>query len=344
MSLCMMDRLIDDARVLCRLIWFIIHVRPSMPVRIPDNLPAAGVLESENIFVMSETRAANQDIRPMRVLILNLMPNKIETETQLLRLLGNTPLQVHVELLRIHDKDSRHTPSDHMNDFYRDFEEVRGQNFDGLIITGAPLGQVAFDEVSYWDRIVEIIDWSQRHVTSVLFLCWAAHAGLHHLYGLNRTVLERKRSGVFSHSRARQHYPLLRGFDDEFYAPHSRFAQMNVHELHNHPELRVLAESAEAGAYLVLSTDNRNLFVMGHPEYHKSTLHDEYQRDKALGLEPAIPLNYYRNDDPEQDTIARWHSHGSLLVSNWLNYYVYQLTPYDLSDMSAITPWESRGL
>ncbi|WP_338727603.1 homoserine O-succinyltransferase [Shewanella baltica] len=313
-----------------------------MPVRIPDHLPAAEVLESENIFVMSETRAANQDIRPMKVLILNLMPNKIETETQLLRLLGNTPLQVDVDLLRIHDKESKHTSIDHMNTFYRDFEAVRHKNYDGLIITGAPLGQIDFEDVVYWDHIREIIDWSQEHVTSVLFLCWAAHAGLYHLYGLNRKILQQKRSGVFVHRRTSQHFPLLRGFDDEFFAPHSRFAEMDVEEIRQHPQLQLLAESDEAGAYLVLSRNNRNLFVMGHPEYQKSTLNEEYQRDLSQGLDPNVPQNYYCNDDPKADAIARWHSHGSLLVSNWLNYYVYQLTPYDLSDMTAMTPWESR--
>ncbi|MFS1438085.1 homoserine O-succinyltransferase [Shewanella sp. 10N.286.52.C2] len=314
-----------------------------MPVRIPDDLPAAEILESENIFVMSETRAANQDIRPMRVLILNLMPNKIETETQLLRLLGNTPLQVDVDLLRIHDKASKHTSVDHMNAFYRDFEAVKTNNYDGLIITGAPLGQLDFEDVVYWDHIKEIIDWSQLHVTSVLFLCWAGHAGLFHLYNLHRKLLAKKRSGVFKHSRSLKPHPLLRGFDDEFYAPHSRFAEMDVELIKQHPDLEVLAESAEAGAYIVLSRNNRNLFVMGHPEYQKSTLNDEYQRDLAQDLNPDVPLNYYRNDDPSQEPIARWHSHGSLLVSNWLNYYVYQLTPYDLSDMSARTPWELKS-
>ncbi|WP_192022455.1 homoserine O-acetyltransferase MetA [Shewanella sp. WPAGA9] len=312
-----------------------------MPVRIPDNLPAAEILESENIFVMSETRAANQDIRPMRVLILNLMPNKIETETQLLRLLGNTPLQVDVDLLRIHDKASRHTSIDHMNTFYRDFEAVKTRNYDGLIITGAPLGQLDFEDVVYWEHIKEIIDWSQQHVTSVLFLCWAAHAGLFHLYDLHRKLLEKKRSGVFNHSRCNKPHPLLRGFDDEFFAPHSRFAEMDINDIKQHPDLEVLAESKEAGAYIVLSRNNRNLFVMGHPEYQKSTLNDEYLRDIEQGLNPSVPTHYYRDDNPKNDAVAKWHSHGSLLVSNWLNYYVYQLTPYDLSDMSAMTPWET---
>ncbi|MGI2260061.1 homoserine O-succinyltransferase MetA [Shewanella sp. GXUN23E] len=312
-----------------------------MPVRIPDNLPAAGVLISENIFVMSETRAANQDIRPMKVLILNLMPNKIETETQLLRLLGNTPLQVDVDLLRIHDKVSKHTPTDHMNTFYRDFDEVRSNNYDGLIITGAPLGQVPYEEVTFWSKIQEIIDWSQTHVTSTLYLCWAAHAGLYHLYGLERELLARKRSGVFPHRRASQPYPLLRGFDDEFFAPHSRYAEIPLAKLEAHPELNVLAHSDEAGAYLILSKDNRKLFVTGHPEYQKHTLRDEYFRDLGEGLEPDIPQNYFANDNPQHEAVARWFGHGSLLVSNWLNYYVYQLTPYDLHDMNAMTPWES---
>ena len=311
-----------------------------MPVRIPDNLPAAGVLISENIFVMSETRADSQAIRPMRLLILNLMPNKIETETQLLRLLGNTPLQVNVDLLRIHDKVSKHTPIDHMNNFYRDFEDVRHQNYDGLIVTGAPLGQIEFEDVSYWQHIKEIIDWSQQHVTSVLFLCWAAHAGLYHLYGLQRKLLKTKRTGIFLHQRTPKTYPLLRGFDDEFYAPHSRFAQMDVKELQKHADLEVLAHSGEAGAYLVLSKDNRNLFVMGHPEYQRTTLADEYLRDQAANLNPIIPDNYFPNNDPKNAPLAKWYGHGSLLISNWLNYYVYQLTPYDLNDMAAVTPWE----
>lgn len=314
-----------------------------MPVKIPDDLPAAEILESENIFVMSETRAANQDIRPMKVLILNLMPNKIETETQLLRLLGNTPLQVDVDLLRIHDKESKHTSIDHMNNFYRDFEAIRQKNYDGLIITGAPLGQVEFEDVSYWDDIRDIIDWSQQHVTSVLFLCWAAHAALFHLYGLNRKLLKQKRTGVFVHSRTSQHFPLLRGFDDEFLAPHSRFAEMDVDQLKAHPALQVLTESDTAGAYMVLSTNNRNLFVTGHPEYQKSTLKDEYFRDLAQGLEPEVPQNYFRDDNPEGEAVARWHGHGSLLVSNWLNYYVYQLTPYNLDDMIGIASCDSES-
>lgn len=311
-----------------------------MPVKIPDDLPAAEILESENIFIMSETRAKNQDIRPMKVLILNLMPNKIETETQLLRLLGNTPLQVDVDLLRIHDKSSKHTSIEHMNNFYRDFDDIRHKNYDGLMITGAPLGLLPFEDVSYWSHICDIIDWSQKHVTSVLFLCWAAHAALYHLYGLHRKVLDKKRSGVYLHQRTLHHYPLLRGFDDEFFAPHSRFAEMDLNELKAHSELNVLTESTDAGAYMVLSTDSRNLFVMGHPEYQKATLDEEYKRDLLEGIDPEQPQNYYRDDDPTQAPIARWYGHGSLLISNWLNYYVYQLTPYDLNKISDVTQGE----
>lgn len=312
-----------------------------MPVRIPDDLPAVGELISENIFVMSKTRADNQEIRPMKLLILNLMPNKIETETQLLRLLGNTPLQVNVDLLRIHDKVSKNTPVDHMNTFYRDFDEIKHKNYDGLVITGAPLGLIDFEEVVYWDKIKNIIDWAQLHVTSVLYLCWAAHAGLHYLYGLKRQILQTKRSGVFPHYRDHQNYPLLRGFDDVFYAPHSRYAEMPLEDIQHHSELNVLAYSEQAGAYLVLSKDNRNLFVIGHPEYRRNTLSDEYFRDVEAGINPQIPENYFKNNDPKEKPLARWYGHGSLLFSNWLNYYVYQLTPYDLKDMSAVTPWES---
>ncbi|BDY06174.1 homoserine O-succinyltransferase [Ferrimonas sp. YFM] len=305
-----------------------------MPVRIPSQLPASEILRSENIFVMSEERAASQDIRPLRLLILNLMPNKIETETQLLRLLGNSPLQVNVELLRIHRRASKHTPSDHMDAFYRDFDQVKNNNYDGLIITGAPLGNFEFEEVTYWPEICDIINWSQKHATSVLFLCWAAHAALYHLYGVKRYLRDDKISGVFRHRRAHGHIPLLRGFDDEFWVPHSRFAQVSLDRLKAHPELQVLAESDEAGAYLVTSRDNRNLFVTGHPEYTRTTLQDEYRRDRAAGAEPALPKNYYPKDDPTLPPHARWHAHGALLFSNWLNYCVYQQTPYDLNDLA----------
>ncbi|SHH77023.1 homoserine O-acetyltransferase MetA [Ferrimonas marina] len=311
-----------------------------MPVKVPSSLPASAILRGENIFVMSDARAESQNIRPLKVLILNLMPNKIETETQLLRLLGNSPLQVDVELLRIHNRPSKHTPCDHMNAFYRDFEEVRNNNYDGLIITGAPLGDLEFEQVQYWSEIQAIIDWSQHHATSVLFLCWAAHAAFYHLYGIKRYLREEKISGVFQHQRVHEHVPLLRGFDDDFWVPHSRYAQVSLDKLKAHPQLNVLAESDQAGAYLVVSNNNRNLFVTGHPEYTRTTLLDEYRRDLASGLTPRVPDNYFPEDDPTRVPHARWHAHGALLVSNWLNYYVYQQTPFDLSDMSGMTPWE----
>ncbi|MBY6018217.1 homoserine O-acetyltransferase MetA [Ferrimonas balearica] len=311
-----------------------------MPVKVPDSLPASAILRGENIFVMSETRAEAQNIRPLKLLILNLMPNKIETETQLLRLLGNSPLQVDVELLRIHNRPSKHTPCDHMNAFYRDFEQVRGNNYDGLIITGAPLGDLEFEEVAYWDEIRAIIDWSQQHATSVLFLCWAAHAAFYHLYGIKRYLREEKISGVFQHRRVHEHVPLLRGFDDEFWVPHSRYAQVSLDQLKAHGALKVLAESDEAGAYLVVDQNNRNLFVTGHPEYTRTTLQDEYRRDLAAGLTPKVPNHYYPDNDPTRPPRASWHAHGALLFSNWLNYYVYQQTPFDLNDMAGMTPWE----
>ncbi|MGB0835622.1 MAG: homoserine O-succinyltransferase MetA [Psychrobium sp.] len=311
-----------------------------MPINIPDKLPAKNELRQENIFVMSESRALSQQIRPMKVLLLNLMPNKIETETQLLRLLANTPLQVDVEFLRIHSNISKHTPQDHMNDFYRDFDEVKDKNFDGLIITGAPLGDVDFDDVIYWEKIKTVFDWSQQHVTATLFLCWAAHAAFYHLYDLERYIRDKKIAGVFLHQRSQLHDPLLRGFDDEFWVPHSRLAQMNVDELRQHPDLDILAASDEAGAYLVVSKDRRRLFVLGHPEYNVSTLGDEYKRDNDAELSPSIPTNYFPNDDASQEPKGCWRSHANLLISNWLNYYVYQITPFDLSHLHRRTPWE----
>lgn len=312
-----------------------------MPINIPDKLPAKSELRQENIFVMSESRALSQQIRPMKVLLLNLMPNKIETETQILRLLANTPLQVDVEFLRIHSNISKHTPQDHMNDFYRDFDEIKERNFDGLIITGAPLGDVDFDDVIYWEKIKSVFDWSQQHVTATLFLCWAAHAAFYHLYDLERYIRKHKIAGVFLHQRSQLHDPLLRGFDDEFWVPHSRLAQMNIVDIEQHPDLDILAQSEEAGAYLVVSKDRRRLFVLGHPEYNVTTLADEFVRDTNVGLSPPIPNNYFPYDDVSRTPRGNWRSHANLLVSNWLNYYVYQITPFDLSHLHSRTPWES---
>ncbi|GAJ76093.1 LOW QUALITY PROTEIN: homoserine O-succinyltransferase [Vibrio sp. JCM 18905] len=305
-----------------------------MPIRIPDQLPATDVLRTENIFVMSETRAASQEIRPLRVLILNLMPKKIETETQFLRLLSNSPLQVNVELLRIDNRPSKNTPTEHLDTFYRQFEMVRDKNFDGMIITGAPLGLVQFEDVIYWDHLKTIMEWAKDHVTSTLYVCWAAQAGLKLLYDLPKKRVKRKLSGVYHHQIHHQFHPMLRGFDDTFLAPHSRYADFSPHFLEEHTDLDILATSDVAGVYLATTKDKRNVFVTGHPEYDSHTLHNEYIRDLSEGMEPAIPVNYYPNNNPDNPPIASWRSHGHLLFLNWLNYCVYQQTPYDLDHFS----------
>jgi homoserine O-succinyltransferase len=307
-----------------------------MPIRIPDELPAANILTQENIFIMPASRAEHQDIRPLRVLILNLMPKKIETETQLLRLLSNSALQIDVELLRIDDRPSKNTPKEHLDAFYRSFEEIKDNCYDGFIITGAPLGQIAFEEVHYWERMQTIMDWSQRHVTSTIFLCWAAHAALSHFYGLQRHLREVKLSGVYEHKvrDVAKSHPLLRGFDEFFYAPHSRYAEVRVKSIDEHPELEVLVDSEKAGLYLLGSKDGRQFFVTGHPEYDPNTIDDEYHRDLNAGLDPQIPENYYADNDPSKPYKVRWRSHGNLLFTNWLNYHVYQLTPFNLDEAS----------
>ncbi|MFH0280915.1 homoserine O-succinyltransferase [Vibrio alginolyticus] len=304
-----------------------------MPIRIPDQLPATDVLRTENIFVMSETRAASQEIRPLRVLILNLMPKKIETETQFLRLLSNSPLQVNVELLRIDNRPSKNTPTEHLDTFYRQFEMVRDKNFDGMIITGAPLGLVQFEDVIYWDHLKTIMEWAKDHVTSTLYVCWA-QAGLKLLYDLPKKTRKEKLSGVYHHQIHHQFHPILRGFDDTFLAPHSRYADFSPHFLEEHTDLDILATSDVAGVYLATTKDKRNVFVTGHPEYDSHTLHNEYIRDLSEGMEPAIPVNYYPNNNPDNPPIASWRSHGHLLFLNWLNYCVYQQTPYDLDHFS----------
>ncbi|HHX8696397.1 TPA: homoserine O-succinyltransferase MetA [Vibrio diabolicus] len=305
-----------------------------MPIRIPDQLPATDVLRTENIFVMSETRAASQEIRPLRVLILNLMPKKIETETQFLRLLSNSPLQVNVELLRIDNRPSKNTPTEHLDTFYRQFEMVRDKNFDGMIITGAPLGLVQFEDVIYWDHLKTIMEWAKDHVTSTLYVCWAAQAGLKLLYDLPKKTRKEKLSGVYHHQIHHQFHPMLRGFDDTFLAPHSRYADFSPHFLEEHTDLDILATSDVAGVYLATTKDKRNVFVTGHPEYDSHTLHNEYIRDLSEGMEPALPVNYYPNNNPDNPPIASWRSHGHLLFLNWLNYCVYQQTPYDLDHFS----------
>ncbi|OOF22351.1 homoserine O-succinyltransferase [Salinivibrio proteolyticus] len=308
-----------------------------MPIKIPDQLPATNILRRENIFVMTETRAVSQNIRPLKVLLLNLMPKKIETETQFMRLLSNSPLQVDVELLRIDNRPSKNTPTEHLDTFYRQFEAVRGRNFDGLIVTGAPLGLVQFEDVIYWEHLQDVMNWAHQHVTSTLYICWAAQAGLKLLYDLPKKTRKEKLSGVYRHqvNRELSKHPLLRGFDDSFLAPHSRYADFSPHYLDEHTDLDILATSNEAGTYLAATKDKRNVFVTGHPEYDAHTLHDEYHRDLEEGMEPVIPINYYPDDDPSQPPYVSWRSHGHLLFANWLNYCVYQQTPFDLAAFSA---------
>lgn len=305
-----------------------------MPIRIPDQLPASDTLRQERIFIMSETRATTQMIRPLKMLILNLMPKKIETETQFLRLLSNSPLQLDIELLRIDDRPSKNTPAEHLNNFYRQFDMIKDRNFDGLIITGAPLGLVQFEDVAYWDHLQTIMTWAKDHVTSTLYVCWAAQAGLKLLYNLPKRTRKEKLSGVYHHDVISEFHPVVRGFDDSFLAPHSRYADFSAEYLSEHTDLDILATSADAGVYLASSKDKRHVFVTGHPEYDAHTLHNEYVRDLAEGMDPAIPMNYYANDNPDNPPIASWRSHGHLLFSNWLNYCVYQQTPYDLEHFS----------
>ncbi|NAW68499.1 homoserine O-succinyltransferase [Vibrio sp. V27_P1S3P104] len=305
-----------------------------MPIKIPDQLPATDVLRKENIFIMAESRASTQEIRPLKVLLLNLMPKKIETETQFLRLLSNSPLQVDIELLRIDDRPSKNTPEEHLNAFYRQFDKVQHRNFDGLIITGAPLGLVQFEDVAYWNHLQRIMAWAKEHVTSTLYVCWAAQAALKLLYNLPKQTRPEKLSGVYYHNIHQSFHPLLRGFDDTFLAPHSRYADFDADYLAQQTDLDLLATSEMAGVYLATTKDKRHVFVTGHPEYDADTLHQEYVRDLAEGLQPPIPINYYPNDNPDNQPRASWRSHGHLLFSNWLNYCVYQQTPYDLEHFS----------
>jgi homoserine O-succinyltransferase len=300
-----------------------------MPVKIPDSLPAMGILESENIFVMGENRALHQDIRPLRLAILNLMPTKIVTETQLLRLLGNSPLQVEIELLRMESHESKNTPAEHLLEHYSFFSEIQDQNFDGLIITGAPVEQLPFEEVDYWPELVRVMDWARTHVYSTFYICWGAQAGLFHYYGVPKYDLPAKMFGVFPHRLNVQFERLTRGFDDVFYAPHSRHTEIRREDILAEPELVLLSESDEAGVYIVVSADRRHIFVTGHSEYDPLTLKKEYERDLAKGTDIRIPENYFENDDPKRPPLVTWRSHSNLLFSNWLNYYVYQVTPYN---------------
>ena len=304
-----------------------------MPIRIPDALPAAAQLESENIFVMTEYRALHQDIRPLRIVVLNLMPLKITTETDLVRLLSNTPLQIELSFMKLRSHTPKNTPVEHMKAFYKDFELMCNERFDGMIITGAPVEQMPFEEVSYWSEVSAIFDWARTHVTSTLYICWAAQAGLYHHYGVPKHDLPHKMFGIFEHTVNRPLLPIFRGFDDVFYVPHSRHTEIRREDIERCPELDILSESPEAGVYMVMARGGREFFVTGHSEYSPYTLDGEYKRDLAKGLPIDMPRNYYRGDDPSQPPLVRWRAHANLLFSNWLNYYVYQETPYDINEI-----------
>jgi homoserine O-succinyltransferase len=304
-----------------------------MPVKIPSTLPARATLESENIFVMGEERATHQDIRPLRVAILNLMPTKIATETQLLRLLGNSSLQVDVTLLHTATYDSRNVDTDHLLNHYCTFEDVQSEKFDGLIITGAPVEQMEFEEVDYWPELTHIMDWAETNVYSTYNICWGAQAALYHRYGIPKYPLPRKMFGIFEHHTLVPTERLLRGFDDTFLAPHSRHTEIRRVDIEKVPDIQILSESDEAGVYIVSSKDGRHIFVTGHSEYDPLSLKSEYDRDVNKGLPIHLPQNYYPNDDPSQIPHVRWRGHANLLYANWLNYYVYQVTPFDPQDI-----------
>lgn len=304
-----------------------------MPIRIPDNLPTTQILTRENIFVMGEDRAAHQDIRPLEIVILNLMPTKLETETQLLRLLGNTPLQVNITLMHPQTHNSKNTAEDHLFKFYKTFECLKDQKFDGMIITGAPVENLNFEEVDFWDELKDIIDWADCNIFSTMYICWGAQAGLYHHYGIPKYSLSKKMFGVYPHHINRKHVKLLRGFDDEFYAPHSRHTETRRTDLEKVADLEILSESLEAGVYLATSRDGRQIFVTGHSEYDPLTLKLEYERDLKRGLAIDVPNNYYPGNDPACEPLVKWRSHANLLFANWLNYYVYQETPYDLNEI-----------
>lgn len=299
-----------------------------MPVKIPDTLPARGILEAENVFLMEERRALHQDIRPLRIAILNLMPTKVATETQLLRLLGNTPLQVEVTLLHTASHSAKNTSAEHLLEHYVSFAEVRDQSFDGLIVTGAPVETLPFEAVDYWPELTELLDWARTNVFSGLFICWGAQAALFHYYGIPKYPLPEKMFGVFPHRLITRHERIVQGFDDVFFAPHSRYTENRREDILADPRLMLLAESDEAGVYMAQSADHRQVFVTGHSEYDPCTLQGEYARDLGKGLPIGIPQNYFPADDPSRDPLVRWRSHANLLFSNWLNYFVYQETPY----------------
>ena len=304
-----------------------------MPLNLPDKLPAIELLKQENIFVMDQSRAVGQDIRPLKIVVLNLMPLKITTETDMVRLLSNSPLQVEILFMKIKSHTSKNTPIEHMKAFYTDFELMRDQKFDGMIVTGAPVEQMEFEEVTYWNEITSIFDWARTHVTSTLFICWAAQAGLYHDYGMPKYPLKEKMFGVFKHHMLAPMHPIFRGFDEEFYVPHSRHTEVRKADILARPELTLLSESDRSGVHLVMARGGREFFVTGHSEYSPMTLDTEYHRDLDKGLPIQMPEGYYINDDPNKGVRLRWRAHANLLFTNWLNYYVYQETPYRIEDI-----------
>lgn len=304
-----------------------------MPLNLPDRLPAIELLKHEHIFVIDNSRATQQDIRPLRIVILNLMPLKITTETDLIRLLSNTPLQLEISFMKLKSHTSKNTPIEHMKAFYKDFDCMRDERFDGMIITGAPVEQMDFEEVSYWEEVSGIFDWARTHVTSTLYICWAAQAGLYHHYGIPKYPLEKKMFGIFEHHLNNPLLPIFRGFDDVFYVPHSRHTELRREDILKVKELDLVAESNEAGVYMVMARGGREIFVTGHSEYSPNTLDVEYKRDLEKGFSIEMPKNYYRNNHPDNAPLVRWRGHANLMFSNWLNYYVYQETPYDITQI-----------
>ena len=301
-----------------------------MPIKIPNELPAVKILEDENIFVMTETRAITQDIRPLKILILNLMPTKVDTETQLSRLLGNTPLQVEIELIHTSTHKSKNTSEEHLLAFYREFSDIKDNYYDGMIITGAPVEKMEFEEVEYWRELTEIMEWTKTHVHSTLHICWGAQAGLYYHYGVKKHLMAEKLSGVYAHTVDYKRSILFRGFDDTFFVPHSRYTTVLREDIEKVPELRVLSTSEKAGVYAVITPKGKQVFLTGHSEYDANTLEKEYLRDKNLGINPKVPENYYPNDDDTKSPMLTWRGHATLLFTNWLNYFVYQTTPYDI--------------
>ena len=305
-----------------------------MPIKIPESLPARATLESENIFTITEHRAVTQDIRPLRILLLNLMPTKIVTETQLARLLGNSPLQIELELIMTTSRESKNTSREHMLSFYKTFEDVRHQHFDGMVITGAPVEQMEFEQVDYWEELCAIMEWAKTHVTSTFHICWGAQAGLYYHFGVKKIPLKKKLFGVFEHAVERRSSMLLRGFDDTFFVPHSRHTTISREDIEAVPELKILASSPEAGIYAIATDKGRQIFITGHSEYDAETLKLEYERDKKAGLPIDVPVNYFPGDDDTKPPRVTWRSHANLIYTNWLNYYVYQRTPYIIDDIA----------